>query len=449
MNILPKSLRKRIADRPNLLKIADNVGWLVLDKVVRMGVGLFVAVWIARYLGPAQYGMISFGWALVAVFGAITGLGLRNVVVRDIVRDPSSANVTLGVAAVLQLIAGIIAYILLLIAVAYLRHDDPVARGVVALLGSMLLLESSKIAGFWFESQVQSKYVVWVENGALLAFAAVKVALILVEAPLAAFVWAALAEAITVACFLLLVMNKKGPSIGSLHVRVKHMKLLLGDSWPLLISGLLVALNTRADVIMIGQMIGDTAAGIYAAAARLSEVWYVIIPIVVNSIFPSIALLHARRSSKMPIIWSRAYTLMTWMSISAAATLTLFADQLVYLTYGNSYLDAAPIIAIHAWAGVNVALGTIWAKYMLLKNAQRVVLYGQSAGVVVNIGLNLYLIPKFALVGAAVATLIGGTVSSIINFSMYHPRETFGYLWAAVNIKYLKDFRLFSFVKKD
>ncbi|NCC25319.1 MAG: flippase, partial [Deltaproteobacteria bacterium] len=170
MNITPPFIRRRIEHRPNLVKIVDNIGWLFFDKILRMGVGLFVGVWVARYLGPDQFGLLNFALAFTGLFGAIAALGLQGIVVRDIVRDPESAPVTLGTAAILQLVGGLVAYLLVLVIIAYLRPDDALSRSIVAILGSMLLLKASEIAVFWFESQVQSKYTVWVQNGAFLVF---------------------------------------------------------------------------------------------------------------------------------------------------------------------------------------------------------------------------------------------------------------------------------------
>jgi O-antigen/teichoic acid export membrane protein len=178
--LIPAFVHRRIAHRPNLVKIVDNIGWLFFDKVLRMGVGLFVGVWIARYLGPEQFGLLNFALAFTGLFGAIAALGLQGIVVRDIVRDPDGAKeLTLGTAAMLHLVGGLVTFLLILFAIAQLRPDDPLARTIVAILGSMMLLKVSQIAVYWFESQVQSKYTVWVQNSVFLLFAAVKVLLIL------------------------------------------------------------------------------------------------------------------------------------------------------------------------------------------------------------------------------------------------------------------------------
>ena len=173
MNLIPAFIHRRIAHRPNLLKIVDNIGWLFLDKILRMGVGLVVGVWVARYLGPEQFGLFSFATAFVGLFGAIAGLGLRGIVVRDIVRHPAGKEETLGTVAVLQFFGGLLAYGLTLGTIFWLRPDDALAKALVAILGSTLLFQASEVAVYWFESQVLSKYTVWVQNGSFLVFAAI------------------------------------------------------------------------------------------------------------------------------------------------------------------------------------------------------------------------------------------------------------------------------------
>ena len=110
MNIISLFIRRRIANRPNLVNIIDNIGWLFFDKILRMGVGFIVGVWIVRYLGPEQFGKLSFASAFVGLFGAFAGLGLQGIVVRDIVRNQTNNGEILGTAAVLQFLSGLISY---------------------------------------------------------------------------------------------------------------------------------------------------------------------------------------------------------------------------------------------------------------------------------------------------------------------------------------------------
>ena len=420
MNLIPAFLHRRIAHRPNLVKIVDNIGWLFFDKILRMGVGLFVGVWIARYLGPEQFGLLSFAMAFVGLFGAIAALGLQGIVVRDIVRNPNCARETLGTAALLQLIGGLIAYVLILLLIGYLRPDDALARSIVAILGSMMLLKAGHIAVFWFESQVQSKYTVWVQNGVFLVFAAVKVGLILHEASLTAFAWATLSEAIVGAVLLLGVMSQRGPSLTRLRVSTERAKSLLNDSWPLILSAIAVTIYMKIDQIMLGQMIGDQEVGIYSAAVRISEVWYFIPMAIVASVSPAILEAKKRSEKQYYARLQRLYDLMVVMSVAVALPMTFLSTSIVTILFGEAYRAGGAVLAIHIWASVFVFLGVASGKWFLAENRQVLSLQRTVLGAVANVALNLWMIPLYGAIGAALATVASQAVAAWL-FDLMQP----------------------------
>jgi O-antigen/teichoic acid export membrane protein len=418
MNLIPRVIHRRIAHRPNLVKIVDNIGWLFFDKILRMGVGLFVGVWIARYLGPEQFGLLNFALAFTGLFGAIATLGLPGIVVRDIVRDPDSASLTLGTAAALQLVGGLVSYLLILTAIAYLRPDDVLARSIVAILGSMMLFKASEIAVYWFESQVKSKYVVWAQNSVFLLFAAIKVAFILQQAPLVAFVWIMLAEAVLVALILVVVLGLRGPALTSLKASTVRAKSLMRDSWPLILSALAIMVYMKIDQIMLGQMVGDEAVGIYAAAVRVSEIWYAIPGLIVASVFPAILEAKERSEAYYHARLQKLYDLMVVISVVVALPMTFWATPLVGLLFGEAYIQGGAVLAIYIWALVFISLGLASGKWFLTENRQVLGLQRTVAGAVANVGLNLWLIPNHGAVGAAIATVISQAIAAWLFDSM-------------------------------
>lgn len=377
--------------------------------------GFFVGVWIVRYLGPEQFGLLSFATAFVGLFGAFSALGLQEIVVRDIVRNPDCAPETLGTAAILQLIGAVAAYITVLVAIAYLRPGDVMVRTIVAIFGSTMLLKASEISVYWFESKVLSKYTVWVQNGVFLVFAAVKVILILEQASLIAFVWIMLAEVVVMAIILfgVMSMSKHGLILTKLRVSTKRAKSLLKDSWPLLLSGISITIYMRIDQIMLGHMIGDESVGIYSAALRISEFWYFIPMVIVASTFPAILESKKHNENQYYARLQRVYDLMVVISVGLALPITFLPTSIVTLVLGEAYRDAGIVLSIHIWAAVFVFLGVASSQWYIAEGLQLLSLWRTITGAFVNVLLNLWLIPVYGAVGAAIATIISYAIAGL------------------------------------
>jgi len=420
MELIPAFIRSRIAHRPKLLKIVDNIGWLFFDKILRMGVGLLIGVWIARYLGPEQFGLLNFTAALIGLFGALAGMGLQGIVVREIVREPTCREDTLGTAAALQLLGGAVAYSLLLVTVFYLRPQDVLSQLVAAILGAMVLFKASEVVGYWFESQVQSKYTVWVQNGAFLFFAGIKVVLILSGASLIYFAWAMLAEAIVVAMALTLALHRLGPPLYSLRISYDRCFALLKAGWPFMLSSIAIMIYMKIDQVMIGQMLGNDAVGIYSAAVRISEIWYFIATAVAASVLPAILEAKKNNEAQYRQRLQALFDLMTWIAIIVALPVTFFATPLVTMLFGAEYSEAGGVLAIHVWATVFVFLGVAGGNWFLAENQQLISLQRTALGAVVNVLLNILLIPMMGVMGAAWATLISYAVAAMLSDATQH-----------------------------
>jgi O-antigen/teichoic acid export membrane protein len=414
LRYLPSPLRAKIEHRTNLLKILSNATWLFTDKLLRMGVGLFVGVWVARYLGPDDFGLLSFAIAFVSIFGALSTLGLPGIIVRDIVSDSKSSLEILGSGFMLQVVGGIIAFSLLLILISIFRPHDRSAISIVAVIGLTLLFKGSESIKSWFESQVQSKYAVWAENAVFVAIAATKIGLILLGTPLLTFAWITFLEGLVTAVSLFVMYEWVGGSVKAWRFSSARAKTLLKHGWPLILSGIAVMIYMRIDQIMLGQMLNDKAVGIYTAAIRISEAWYFIPMAIVGSVFPT--LLEAKKTSETLYLekFQKLYDILVMIALVVAIPVTFLANQIVEALFGNDYLEAGTILAIHIWTAVFVFLGVASGKWFLAENRQILAFQRVFCGMGVNIALNFLWIPQYGGVGAAMATLVSQAVAALL-----------------------------------
>jgi O-antigen/teichoic acid export membrane protein len=412
LRYLPGPLRNRLENRHELQRALDNTGWLFADKIFRMGIGLLVGVWIARYLGPTQFGLLNFAGSFATLFSALALLGLEAIIVRELVRNPASQNELLGTTFFLRLLSGGISFAAALLTISIIRPEEPATHLLVALAGGMLIFQAVDVIDLWFQSEVQSRYVVMARGAAFFCSAGLKVGLIMAEASLVAFALANALELALGAVGLMIVYRLNGQFISRWRVRAAKVRQLVSEGLPLVLSGIVFMVYLRVDQVMLGQMVGDKEVGIYAAAVRIAEIWYFIPVAVVSSVFPNI--IKARESDKDEFYrrLQRLYNLMAFMGYVVAVPVTVIAGFVVKLLFGDAYAAAGPMLAVLVWAGLFANLTVARNAYLLAMNWSRVLFFVVCLGAITNVLLNLLLIPRFGGMGAVIASCISYWVAA-------------------------------------
>lgn len=418
---LQRELKDRLKSSPGLGNILSNTGWLFFDRIIRMGLGLVVGLWIARYLGPEQFGIFNYATAFIAIFSVIASLGLETAVVRDLVRHPENAPEILGTTFVLRLLGAATAYGAAGATIWVMHPQESVTLWAVAILGAGMLFQATDTIDLWFQAKVRAKFTVFAKSTAFLTLSLAKIALIFQGAPLLAFVWAGLAELILGMVAMCLSYQIGGGEFRAWRFSTAQAKALLRDGWPLVLSAFSVILYMKIDQVMLGSMRGNAEVGIYSAAVRLSEVWYFIPTAIATSVYPAIVAskdldeaLYVKRIQSL-------YDLMVWIFLVIAVPITLLSGPLVTLLFGPDYRDAGLILAIHIWSSIFVSLGVARGKWLVTEGLMRFTMLTQLMGCISNILLNLVLIPRMGGLGAAIATLISYSIASYLSCFL-HPK---------------------------
>lgn len=403
---LPGAIRRKLEGREQLQQILGNTGWLFAEKLLRLGAGFLVSVWMTRYLGPERYGMLSYATSFVLLFSSIGLLGLDSIVVRNLVRDPSRREETLGSAFVLRLLGGALAFLMVVAAILLLRPGDRLTQLLVGITALGLLFQTFGTIDLWFQSQVRSKYCAYARSAAFLATSALKAVLILLEAPLSAFAWAGVADIALGSAGLLLAYRALGQRLASWRATRAMALELLRDSWPLMFTDILVLIYMRVDKIMLGEMSGNRELGIYSVAVLIAEVLYLIPTVINSSVFPSIVQARAVSEELFQDRLQRLYNLMAFLAYAVALPLTFSAEWLVPLLFGPGYAEAAPMLVGLVWAGLFINLMIARSYFLTVMNWTRLHFTVDFLGCLLNVALNLVLIPRYGAMGAVAASFV-------------------------------------------
>jgi len=388
-----------------------NSSWLMGERILRMTLSVFVGAYVARYLGPDRFGQLNYALSLVGIFTAISMLGLDGIVVRDLVQRPENCYELLGTAFGLKLCGGFVAWCLLALAV-LLSPVTNLERTLVLIIGAGLVFQSANVIDFYFQSKVESRYVVRAYVWQMLLSCIAKVALIWLRASLVWFAVVSLLDALVLTIMLLFIFFRTGNRWEQWKFSFKTAGTLLKSSWPLLLSGIAISVYMKIDQVMIRDMLDADAVGQYAAAVRISEAWYFVPMAIVSSLYPAIIRAKQRSEECYHRRLQQLYDVMVWLAVAVALPTTFLSGWVIQILFGSYYKLAGTVLAIHVWAGVFVALGVASGKYLLVNELQKIALLNTAVGAVLNVALNYWLLPRMGVVGAAVATIVSYAVAA-------------------------------------
>ncbi len=432
---------------PGLRQVLVNLAWLFTDQILQMGLGLVVGLWVARYLGPVQFGLLNYAIAFVSVFSSVATMGLGSIIIRDIARNPECKNETLGTAFGMQFTGGCITLFLTVTVISLFKPDDGLTRWLVGIIAAGTIFQAFEAISFWFESQVQSKYTVLAKNAVCFLVAGVRIALVMQGAPLLAFACIRLAEVAIVGMAYVYFYQLTGNKIKDWRFSWARGKELLRESWPIMLSGLAVFLYSKTDQLMLGAMGKNVELGYYAAAVKISEICDFLPMIISASIFPKLANLRERNYEEYLNKFQIYCDTMMVFWLGVAIPISLLSPWIVHLLYGEKYAKSAAVLAIYVWAQFGSNFGVARHTYFTIEGQLRYSLYLTVVGSFLNVGLNWWLIPEYGAFGATAGTLITYFyVIILVNF-MIKELHPFGKLiWRSLNL-YKAACRLIGLVK--
>lgn len=399
---------------PTFRAIAKNVIWLIIDKVLRLGANLILLAWMARYLGPGDFGIYSYILAFTAIFCSIGTLGLDGIAVRELVGRPTESKQILGSTFALRICGSLVSCIVSVVVILYLHSSETELLWMIGISTFSSVFLAFDVIDYWFQSQTQSRYAVIARNLSAVIIIALKSALILLGAPLELFVISLLADGLLTSATLLVIYSWTAQSTRNWQVSSSEIKRLMRDSWPLLLSSVSIAVYMKIDQVAIGQILGEQQVGIYAAAVRLVEIWYVLPMVIATSAFPT---LYRLTTDNLEAYYKNLQTLLDLLvacAVVIAVATSLAAKFLVVAFYGEQYASAALILQIYSWNLVFVFLLVATGQHLIAKNKTKFAFYRNFFGMITNIAFNLFLIPQFGITGAALSSLASHAISAYL-----------------------------------
>ncbi len=413
-------------------------------------------MYTARYLGPERYGIISFALAFTSIFGVFTDLGLNTLTVREVARNKNLADKYLGNLLLLKSILVILAVFVIVVAINLMDHDKSTIEVVYLISLSIVIAAFTGVFNSFFQAFERIEYV---SIGSLLssvfmllgAFYAINRGF-----GLLGFACIYIFSSIMVFAYTLFISKRS--------LLTNGLKIDLGMVWPTIVEALPFGLTslsgmiyTYTDSIILSSLQGNEVVGWYNASYRL-VLMLLFIPNVINIvIFPVMSRFFTSSPSFMKLLYGKYLKFMLILCIPMGIGTTLIADKIIMFVFGVAFAKSIIALQILVWTIVLTFAGAAFVKLLESTNRQRIITKISLICVVVNVLLNLLLIPKFSYVGSSIATVVTELVlvSSVIVFTYrlsygiprsiikdYLIRILFSSLIMSVSILYLQKFHL-------
>jgi O-antigen/teichoic acid export membrane protein len=405
-SLIPSKIRSKFTNRPMLQKIVKNIGWLTGERVFQLVVSLLVGVWVARYLGPSDYGLLGYAGAFVALFVPFIGLGVKNILVRELVDKPELKDKLMGTTFWITLITSIITVFFIILLAFLINPEDIVLLQIIIIFAVGNILISFNIIGSYFQSKVESGKLVKARSIALIINSIFRICFIIFNFSVIWFAIAILIDGIILGVSLISYYFKDKQSIFNWKFDFKLAKRLLSLSWPLVFSAVFAIIYLRIDQVMIGLMLSTEEVGFYSVAVRLSEIGFFVPSAIALSLFP--ALMETKKKS-LDLYFKRLqkmFDYFTWLAILMIIPIFFLSNFVITFLYGIEYAPAGVVLSILIWTFLSQFVRYGVGNFLTTEELYKISLYTAILGAIINVIANIILIPIYGINGAAFATII-------------------------------------------
>jgi O-antigen/teichoic acid export membrane protein len=396
-------------------KIAKNTGVIIAGNVIFRLVSLFVIIYLARYLGTEGFGKYSFVFAYLAFFNIVTDLGLQQILVRELARNPSAAPKLIGNAYFIRLLLTVSAVGLAIVIITLLQYPDDTTVYVYIASLTLFFISFSDLYTTIFQANLAMEYNVITK----LAFKFVSAGLIF----WIIFSHGTLLQVMVVIVFSEGVRTLLNYSFSRKFVRPSFTiefglwRYLLKECLPLALTSVIVIIYYRIDVIMLSMMNGDVAVGIYSAAYRLCDPFSLIPYALMMPLFPLMSSYFKSSEDKLIKIYTLVIRYILIIALPITIGTVLIADKVILLIYEAPFADSSTVLQILMWAVMFGMVQLVFLNVLVAIDRQKLIALSTAFGAAVNIVLNFILIPVMSYNGAAIATV---ATSAVLTLSMFY-----------------------------
>lgn len=417
-------------------KIVSNASSIILCRIAQSVVNLVIGMISARYLGPTNYGLINYAGSIVAFLIPIAQLGLRNVLVQEIVNSPKNEGKILGTTILMTNISGWLSIIGVTVFVLCVNANDTETIIVCVLYSISLIFQMLDLIEYWFQAKLLSKYTSVVS---LISYTIVSLYKVFLLVTGKSVYWFAISQALDyciISIVLIAIFLKQANQRFSVSFTL--FKKMFQKSKYYIVSDMMVMIYQHTDKIMITLFLNNKINGYYSAAVTCSGIIAFVFSAIIDTARPIILESYNNSDESFKKNMERLYSILFYVGLIQNIAFTIAAPIIVNILYGSQYTATISILQIITWYSTFSYIGSARNIWILAKGKQKYLLIINCFGALLNVLGNFLLIPLLGANGAAIASVLTYFFANIILCIIIKPmRETVKLMIHALNPKIL------------
>lgn len=397
-------------------KVRNNFVSLIGGEILSRVLGVVLFIILARYLGPEDFGIYSLALSFYMIFSLISNFGLSNLLVKDIAREKEIASKYIGSIIVIKSILSIACIILLMFLAWILNYQFKTTLAI--LIYSIALIFSSHMETF---SSLFRAYEV-MQYSSLINILRSIVGFILVLT--AMYIQLGLLEIVgtqVISFFIVFIIffyftNNRFVTIKPLFDGLLIKKLLLG-ALPFLMTGTAYIINVKVDVVMLSKLGSESMVGLYSAANELIFTLFVIPNLLSTAIFPVISRKFKESINSIAEMCNLSSKILIALGVPMGTGILILSPQIIHLIYGQRFNDSIIALQILSITIILTFSRVVFSWALTAIDKVNLALTEYILCLILNIVLNIFLIPKYGLIGISITNIIVSVFGNI--FLMY------------------------------
>ena len=394
--------------------IFKNMSWLLISQIIATICGFIWTILMARYLGVSEYGIVGFAISFTGILSLVVDCGISTHIVRHMATDRDMAPKYLGNAIPLKSLFACITFFITLVILMLMRADEVTI--IVTLLFTLEMVFKSFIGllNGSFQAFEEGKYQGignTLSSILLLAFI-----LITIFTNLGIY---GISIAYVLSNLFVLIYEylalKKHIALPKFEFDKSFCKEITILSLPFAATGILYSIYYSIDIVMLTNMVGNYASGIYNATYKLISVLTLFQGIYGAVIFPVMSKYFKNDKNILVVSFEKSVKYLTLITLPFAVGTMFYSLEIIQLFYGVEYDPSASVLSILMWTVCLLFINSACITLLNASHKEFAVTKIYLIAAIFNVGLNLLIIPYFSYDGAAVTTVLSDSLILILS----------------------------------